>query len=121
MSLVPWASGRPLVWDATCPDTFADSHRGQATHGAGYVAEQAEERKSSKYAHLAPTYLFQPVAIETIGAIGPQSRVFLRELGRRVAKETGEAKSTSYLFQRLSVAVRHGNVAAVLGCTACPG
>ena len=26
MSHVPWSSGRPLVWDATCPGTFATSH-----------------------------------------------------------------------------------------------
>ena len=24
--LLPWRSGRLLVWDATCPDTFAPSH-----------------------------------------------------------------------------------------------
>ena len=35
---------------------------------------------------LGATYLFAPVAIETSGAIGPRSRVFLRELGRRVQR-----------------------------------
>ncbi len=28
MTLVPWSSGHPLVWDATCPDTFASSYEG---------------------------------------------------------------------------------------------
>ena len=51
MTLVPWSSGRPLVWYATCPDTFASSYRGQATREAGYVAAMAEERKCEKYAH----------------------------------------------------------------------
>ena len=37
---------------------------------------------------LSPTYMFAPVAIETSGAIGPRSRVFLRELGRRVRWES---------------------------------
>ena len=68
------------------------------------VGEQAEGKKAEKYAHLAPAYLFQPVAIETSAAIGSRSRAFLRELGRRVGAQTGEARSTSYLFQRLSVA-----------------
>ena len=27
VTLVPWRSGRLLVWDATCPDTFAPSHQ----------------------------------------------------------------------------------------------
>ena len=44
MSLVAWESGRPLVWDATCPDTFAVSYRGQAMSSAGYVAALSEER-----------------------------------------------------------------------------
>ena len=75
---------KAIVWDATCPDTFAPSHRGHATRSAGCVGEQAEGKKAEKYAHLAPAYLFQPVAIETSEAIGSKSRAFLRELGRRV-------------------------------------
>ena len=47
---------------ATCPDTFAPSHRGHATRSAGCVGEQAEGKKAEKYARLAPAYLFQPVA-----------------------------------------------------------
>ena len=76
VTFVPWSSGRPLVWDATWPDTFAPSHRGHATRSAGCVGEQAEGKKAEKYAHLAPAYLFQPVAIETSGAIGSRSRAF---------------------------------------------
>ena len=35
-------------------------------------------------------------------------------------EETGEARETSYLLQRLSVAIQRGNAAAVLGCAAHP-
>ena len=31
VTLAPWKSGRLLVWDATCPDTFAPSYRAHAT------------------------------------------------------------------------------------------
>ena len=31
VTLTPWKSGRLLVWDATCPDTFAPSYRAHAT------------------------------------------------------------------------------------------
>ncbi len=41
-----------LVWDATCPDTFAPSYSGNATRGAGLVAAAAEERKEAKYTGL---------------------------------------------------------------------
>ena len=53
----------------------------------------------------------------TSGAIGPESMAFLKDFGRRVARVTGEEKSTSYLLQRLSVAVQRGNTASVLGST----
>ena len=119
MSLVPWSSGRPLVWDATCCDTYAASYRGLATSEAGCVAASSEEKKAKKYARLGPAYVFQPVAIETSGAVGPRSKSFLRELGRRLHKETGEPNSSSYLLQRLSVAVQRGNAVAILGCV-CP-
>ena len=41
ISLVPWKSGKLLVWDATCPDTFAPSYSSRATNEAGDVATQA--------------------------------------------------------------------------------
>ena len=116
MTLVPWSAGRPLVWDATCPDTYASSYRGRATREAGCVAALAEEKKCGKYSHLAPSYIFQPVSIETSGAIGPSTYRFLKSLGRRVSQESGEPRATEYLMQRLSVAVQRGNAAAVLGC-----
>ena len=39
----------------------------------------------------------------------------VREVGRRIALETGEPRSTDFLLQRLSVAVQRGNCASVLG------
>ena len=33
VSLIPWQSGKILVWDDTCPDTFAPSHRAEANRG----------------------------------------------------------------------------------------
>ena len=90
----------------TCPDTFASSYRGQATREAGGVAAMAEERKSKKYAHLAPHYFIQPVAIETSGAFGPSTLSFLKELGKRISLASGEPRSTQFLLQRLSMAVQ---------------
>ena len=51
-SIIPWRSGKVLVWDATCPDTYAPSHIPAAVRGAGTVAAQAERVKLAKYAHL---------------------------------------------------------------------
>ena len=89
----------------------------QATSGAGCVAALAVVGKEAKYSYLPTTYQFQPVAIETTsGAVGPSTRVFLKDLGRRVRREAGEVMATPYLFQRISVAVQRGNTAAIMGC-----
>ena len=75
--VVPWRCGKLLVWDATCPDTFAPSYSSHATLVAGEVAVLAEERKVAeernvaKYNGLPVTHSFTPVAIETLGAICP--------------------------------------------------
>ena len=44
-SMVPWQRGKILVWDATCSDTFAASHREIAVREPGAVAVAAEHRK----------------------------------------------------------------------------
>ena len=43
------------------------------------------------------------------------SKKFVEDVGCRIAASTGEKRSTSYLFQRISVAVQRGNAAAILG------
>ena len=115
VTTVPWKCGKLLVWDATCPDTFAPSYVSQATTAAGEVATHAEDRKCSKYSSLPVTHDFIPVAIETSGVMGPQSLHFLRELGRRVGRQTGDPLASSHLFQRLSTAIQRGNSACIMG------
>ena len=50
--MIPWSEGRFLVWDATCVDTFCESHRQRAVQKEGGVAAHAEKGKARKYAHL---------------------------------------------------------------------
>ena len=95
---MPWKCGKLL----TCPDTFAPSHICQTTTAAGEVATHTEERKCSKYSSLPVTHDFIPVAIETSGVMRPQSLHSLRELGRRIGRQTGDPLAPSHLFQRLS-------------------
>ena len=114
-SVMPWKSGRTLVWDATCPDTFASSHVALAAREAGLVASQAEQTKTLKYAHLNSIHHFVPVAFETSGVFGPEAMTFVKELGRRVRAETGEPCSLQFLLQGMAVAIQQGNAATVLG------
>ena len=46
-------------------------------------------RKVVKYQTLAVYYTFVPIAIETLGPMGPEAKTFLLELGRRLRQQTG--------------------------------
>ena len=57
ITIFPLEVGKPLVWDATCSDTFSC---GNLIHSAQHpctAACQAEKRKRSKYLSLADRYL----------------------------------------------------------------
>jgi hypothetical protein len=115
LTMLPWANGRCMVWDFTCPDTLAVSHLNRAVLSPGAVANDAEHRKSAKYRFLASLYSFTPIAVESLGALGEEASAFFRDLGHRIAAVTSEPRSYQFLMQRLSVAVQRGNVACVLG------
>ena len=115
MSIVPWKSGKLLVWDVTCADTFAPSYTSIASSKPGAISAQAEDRKYSKYSHLSSNHIFTPVSIETSGSLCPKTCDFVKELGYRLHQATGEIDSSSYLLQRLSIAVQRGNMASVMG------
>ena len=95
-----------LVWDATSSDTLAISYRTYSTQEAGKVAENAEDREGGELPgftgipELPVSHSFTPTAI------GPRSMAFLKDLGRRIAMESGELGSTDFLLQRLCVAVQ---------------
>ena len=81
-TMVPWKSGRVLVWDVTCADTLAPSHRQLASTEAGAVAASAEQYKKSKYAHLEAAHRFVPIAVETLGVVGEEGNIFFKEIYR---------------------------------------
>ena len=70
VTITPWQAGRTLVWDVTCPDTYAVSHMVLTTREAGAVAAAAEAKKTEKYAELARTHDVAPLAVETSGVFG---------------------------------------------------
>jgi hypothetical protein len=114
---VPYARGKCLVWDFTCPDTLAPSHLNQSSLAAGSAAAGAEERKRSKYSGLefSRAYTFVPVAVETLGAWGASALDLTADLGGKIAALTGEPRSTAFLRQRLDIAIQRGNAIAIRG------
>ena len=67
-SIIPWKSGKALVWDFTCTYTLALSYQSLSTRESGAAADEAEWRKQ-KYSHLDTTHHFVPIAIETLGVL----------------------------------------------------
>ena len=46
-TLIPWSKGKPLAWDVTVPDTYADSHINMRSSEAGGAARQAVSTKNT--------------------------------------------------------------------------
>jgi len=116
-TLDPWNRGKYLVWDFTCPDTLAPSHLNRSSTAAGSAAVLAEGKKRAKYSQLVNSgqHIFVPIAIETLGAWGPAAQEICAEIGGRIARCTGDVRSSSFLRQRIDIAIQRGNAAAVLG------
>jgi len=114
-TLVPWSRGKCMAWDATIVDTVAHSHLSSTRSQAGTAASHAAKLKEQKYAALASTHIIIPVSLETFGAWHFDSLSFVRELGRRAAQITGDQRETTFLLQRISVAVQRGNASSVRG------
>ncbi len=116
MTIIPWLNGKSLVWDATCSDTLAPSHLPISTKEAGMVAENAAKRKKSKYkAIIEDGYHFIPFAVETLGPWCQEAIEFTSALGKAISNESGEPRSTSFLRQRISIAIQKGNAACIMG------
>jgi len=90
VTLVPWQSGKSLCWDVTDTCPLAESYIDRAALETGAAAEMAATRKEEKYVDLGARHL-------------------LDDLGRRISENTGEARETSFLYQRISILVQRFN------------
>jgi len=111
-TLIPWAKGKPMAWDVTIPDTFAESHIHDTAITPGSAARQAAVNKVEKYHELVNSHIFFPVAIETAGSWHHQAVELIQEIGKRITEITKDPRETVYLFQRLSMALQWGNYRA---------
>jgi hypothetical protein len=113
LTLIPWREGRSATWDVTVTDTMANSYVATSSACAASAAEAAAQRKDSKYADIARTHLFFPVAFETMGPINQLGQDFISQLGHRISTVTDDPRETSFLFQRLSVALQRFNAVSL--------
>ena len=99
----------------TVADTLCQSYINQSVRSAGAAADTREIQKTSKYTSLAENYIFVPVGVETFGSWGPEGSNLIKSIGKKVMDVTGEKRSTSFLFQGISMAIQRGNASCVLG------
>jgi len=85
---------------------MAESYIDKAALEAGAAAEMAATCEEEKYVDLGARYIFEPIAVETLGVFNASARHLLGDLGRRISENTGEARETSFLYQRISILVQ---------------
>ena len=99
MTLTTWKNGKCLIWDVTVADTVCQTYVDQCSKKVGAAAEARENSKTSKYTDLSESYWFTPIGIETYGAWGSEGHKLVKDIGKKVMEETGEKRSTFFLFQ----------------------
>jgi len=105
-----WARGKPVAWDVTVLDIYAESHIGSTATKPGAAAHKTALNKIDKYSKLTSTHIFYPFAIETAGAWHEMAIELMQEIGRCITTITEDAGEITFVFQRLSMALQRGNV-----------
>jgi len=73
------------------------------------AAQKTAQNKRDKYSKLASTPIFYPFAIKTVGTWHEMAIELTQEIGRRITTITEDTRETTFLFQRLSMALHRGN------------
>jgi len=111
-TLLPWARGKPMAWDVTVPDAYAESHNGSTAAKPGGAASKTAQNKIDKYAKLASTHIFYPLRWRQVahGTTWHYMAIELtQEIGRLITAITEDTRETTFLSQRLSIALQRGN------------
>ena len=110
ITLAPWEEGKQLVWDVTRVYLLAPIRiKNGSVANPGTAAEDAEELKTAKYVCLSDKgYIFQLLAFEIQGGVGPSTSTFLKNLCKKLCVCNQENRAGSFFRQRLSVTISAG-------------
>ena len=114
ITIFPFKQGKPLCWDATCANTFAESSLNKSAVEPGKVASDAEVSKRLKYPALVDRYIFEPISVETMGVFGKSTEKILGDIGKRLRERSGDPRETWWLKQRINIATQRGNAATII-------
>jgi len=101
ITLLSRKNGRCATWDVTVTDTMAQSYLHNTSRTAGAAAETAVDKKTTKYALLMQTYVFVPIAVETMGAISSEGLEFLGDPGWCITQVTDNIRESAFACQFL--------------------
>ena len=87
-------------------NTYAEFHIGSTATKPGAAAQKTAQNKIDKYSKSASTHIIYPFAIETAGTWHEMAIELTQEIGRRITTITEDIRETTFLFQRLSVALQ---------------
>ena len=116
VTLTPWMRGKPLVWDATCVDTFADSYLSKTTTKARQLANHAASLKHKHYSELMSSnnYILLAFAVETMGPWSDEALKFIDKIGKKLQELSGDKRSKFFLVQRISMEIQRYNAACIM-------
>ena len=113
-TILPFARGREMAWDATICHTCAPTYISATAVNPRAAAELAESKKARKYASISDRIDFRAVGIETLGAFGSSARALLDDIARRIRDRSGLPGAKARLYRQISAAVQIGNAACIL-------
>ena len=73
LTLVPWSTGKSIIWDVTVVDTLTASYIQTTSKTAGGAVEIAVSRKEDKYAALSINYNLIVIALETLDPLSTKT------------------------------------------------
>ena len=65
------------------------------------AAERAATRKSAKYTGIDINYIFQSIAVKSLGPINTSGHDFLSKLGRKLSTQSGDDRDQLFVSATL--------------------
>ena len=104
-TILPFARGLEIAWDATILHTFAPTYIPSTAGSAGAAEKIAEAKRFRKYASLHDQAYFHAVGLETLGAFGPSAMALLDEIGLRIQSRSGRPGERVGLYRRIAAPI----------------
>ena len=101
LSLIPSQAGKLLTWDGHRCVPVGRFIRCRSSPRSGLSSRAGSRSEVRQVYNLYSGYIFQPIAMETLGPIKDCAGDFLSTMGRKISLQSGNDREASFLYQRL--------------------